>query len=366
MKSNKKKIIGFVCTSFDQVAGGLERQIIRTSESLNLKGYKIYIISFDNYSAKSFYQIPNQIEWLKCGNGLKPHNSANKLQRLKQILHLRKTIKKHKITDLITFHHGIFPRVYLASFALKIINIVSERNSLRNYDYIKLNKINIGFLSLFFADKITVQLKSYKKDYPFFLRKKIYVISNILKNPIKNYKEPNLNSNKVAMAGRLCAQKNFTPLLNQIKKSNSYRIKVQIAGEGGLRTYLEKEYEDLIKNSTLKLKGNIKNIDSFFSDSAIFCFPSLWEGYPNCLVEALRMGLPIVTSKRMKYLTEFVENNVNGLILEDNDFLVEIDKLIVDKERLNYMSFQSHKKYIALCKRNPIKEWIKLIEGKYQ
>ena len=78
------------------------------------------------------------------------------------------------------------------------------------------------------------------------------------------------------------------------------------------------------------------------------------------------MGLPIVTSKRMKYLTEFVENNVNGLILEDNDFLVEIDKLIVDKERLNYMSFQSHKKYIALCKRNPIKEWIKLIEGKYQ
>ena len=46
MKNNKKRIIGFVCTSFDQVAGGLERQIIRTSESLNLKGYKIYIISF--------------------------------------------------------------------------------------------------------------------------------------------------------------------------------------------------------------------------------------------------------------------------------------------------------------------------------
>ncbi|CAE19680.1 Glycosyl transferase, group 1 [Prochlorococcus marinus subsp. pastoris str. CCMP1986] len=366
MRNNKKRIIGFVCTSFDNVAGGLERQIIRTSESLNLKGYKIYIISFDNNSAKSFYQIPNQIEWLKCGNGLKPHTSAKKYQRLKQILHLRKTIKKYKITDIITFHHGIFPRVFLASFALKIIHIVSERNSLKNYDYIKLNKINLGFLSLFFANKITVQLKSYIKDYPFFLRKKIYVISNILKNPLEKYKAPDLNSNKVAMAGRLCAQKNFTPLLDQIKKSNSNEIEVSIAGEGGLRSFLEKEYNEQIKNSTLNLRGNIKNIDSFFSESAIFCFPSLWEGYPNSLVEALRMGLPIVTSKRMKYLTEFVENNVNGLILDDNDFLFEIKKLIVDKERLNFMSLQSHNKYIALCKRNPIKDWIKLIESNYQ
>ena len=168
------------------------------------------------------------------------------------------------------------------------------------------------------------------------------------------------------MAGRLCSQKNFTPLLDQIKKSNSDEIEVSIAGEGGLRNFLETEYHELIKNSTLILKGNIKNIDSFFSDSAIFCLPSLWEGYPNCLVEALRMGLPIVTSKRMEYLSEFVENNVNGLILEDNDLLVEIEKLIVDKERLTYMSLQSHKKYKELSKRNPIKEWIRLIEGNYQ
>ena len=48
-----------------------------------------------------------------------------------------------------------------------------------------------------------------------------------------------------------------------------------------------------------------------------------------------------------------------------NDFLVEIEKLIVDKERLQNMSLQSHKKYIALCRRNPIKDWIKLIEGNY-
>ena len=74
-----------------------------------------------------------------------------------------------------------------------------------------------GFISLFFANKITVQLESYVNDYPFVLRKRIKVISNILKKPLKNYKTPELESNKVSMAGRLSLQKNFTPLLEQIK-----------------------------------------------------------------------------------------------------------------------------------------------------
>lgn len=364
MRTNKKRIIGFVCTSFDNVAGGLERQIIRTSKSLYLKGFKIYVFSFDNNLAKSFYQIPDEIAWVKCGNGLEPHKSANKYERLKQILSLRKKIKEYKITHLVTFHHGIFPRIFVASLFLKITLIVSERNSLSNYNYIKLNKINFGFLSLFFANKITVQLKSYINDYPFFLRKKIYVINNILKDPLIKYKEPNLNSNRVAMAGRLCAQKNFTPFLDQIKKSEEINFQVFIAGEGGLRSFIEKEYTDLIKNSSLILRGNIKEIDLFLADSAIFCFPSLWEGYPNSLAEALRMGLPIITSKRMEYLTEFVENGVNGLILEDNDFLDEITNLLLDKKRLKDMSLESHKKYNALCNNSPINDWIKLIENK--
>ena len=103
MRTNKKRIIGFVCTSFDNVAGGLERQIIRTSKSLYFKGFKIYVFSFDNNLAKSFYQIPDEIEWVKCGNGLEPHKKANKYGRLKQILLLRKKIKEYNITHLVTF-----------------------------------------------------------------------------------------------------------------------------------------------------------------------------------------------------------------------------------------------------------------------
>ncbi len=362
MKKNNQKNIGFICTSFDNVAGGLERQIIRTSISLYSKGFKVYLFSFDNNKAESFYEIPNEIIWIKCGNGLKPHAPANKIDRLKQILNLRKKLKKYNINTLISFHHGIFPRVYLASFFLKIRHIVSERNSLSNYKYIKLRKYNLGFLSLYLAHKITIQLDSYRNDYPFLLRQKIFVINNIIKKPLRKYKMPNLEQNIVSMAGRLCEQKNFIPLINQLNVEQNKDFKIIIAGEGHLRKKFEKDYADLIKKSSLILKGNVKNIDDFFSSSSIFCFPSLWEGYPNSLAEALRMGMPIVTSNRMKYLHEFVEHNVNGLIVEDDKLLISIKKLIKNKSKLLKMSRQSYRKYYELSKSNPVDKWVKLVE----
>ena len=104
----QSKKIGFICNSFENIAGGLERQIIRTSRSFLSKGFEVYIFSFDNLYATSFYKIPEGIKWIKCGGTIKGNKFIKKFKRLKQILFLRKKLKKYQITDLITFHHGIF------------------------------------------------------------------------------------------------------------------------------------------------------------------------------------------------------------------------------------------------------------------
>ena len=61
-----------------------------------------------------------------------------------------------------------------------------RRNSLNQYDFIKLRKNNLGFISLYFADVITVQIDKYKKDYPLLMRRKIITIPNIIKKPLKD------------------------------------------------------------------------------------------------------------------------------------------------------------------------------------
>ena len=67
----------------------------------------------------------------------------------------------------------------------------------------------------------------------------------------------------------------------------------------------------------------------------------------------------------MKYLDDFVEHNINGLILDDQELLHEINKLIKNKKKLNYMSQQSYLKYLALNKKEPIKDWINLVINNY-
>ena len=349
--------------SLDHMAGGLERQIIRTSKTLSDSGFKVFLITYDNKSAESFYKIPKNVEWIKCGSGLIPHEGASFLKRLKQIFIFRKKLLSYKVTHLITFHHGLFPRSILASLFLPIKNIVSERNSLTNYKYIKLSKFNAGFLSLIFANKITVQLNSYIHDYPIFLRNKLEVVPNFIKSPLPLNKIPNLNSKKVLMIGRLCSQKNFSLLLDQFKDLDSNKFEIRIAGEGVLRSKYEYEYNDILKSRKVKILGNIKDIDKFLFSGALFCFPSLWEGYPNALVEALRVGLPIVTTKRMANLSEFIEHNVNGLIVDDSQLFKALSYLIDNQNLIKKMSHQSKLKYNKLYLKNPKRIWIKLFDN---
>ena len=68
VKKRKIKNIGFICTSLDNVAGGLERHDVRTCNSLAENNLNIFLISYDNKNAKSFYKISNKVKWIKCGN----------------------------------------------------------------------------------------------------------------------------------------------------------------------------------------------------------------------------------------------------------------------------------------------------------
>ena len=365
-KKYKKKVIALVCMSLNGMAGGIERQIIRTSFELKKFGFDVLLISFDNDEAEAFFDMPFNINWIKCGFGLEPFGYATKIERINQIINLRKVINRNQISDIITFHHGIYPRVLLASFLLNVRNIVSERNSLDNYKYIKLSKFNLGFVSLFFAKKITVQLDSYKKDYPRLLQKKISVVPNFIKKPISSYQQPNLECLVVSMVGRISYQKNFEPFLDQLQEASSKRninLKVKIAGDGELMSIFKKKYHFLINAGILNLPGKIKDIDNFLKNSSLFCLPSLWEGYPNALAEALRIGLPVVISKRLSNLNQFVENKKNGLIVNDHSLLLETENLINNNKLLRKMSKNSFLKYQHLYSFSPIENWDKILRN---
>ncbi|MCS6782347.1 MAG: glycosyltransferase [Gloeomargarita sp. SKYBB_i_bin120] len=110
--------------------------------------------------------------------------------------------------------------------------------------------------------------------------------------------------------GRLTQQKGQWHLLRMLRelKKSFPELKLVILGEGelkdslvdfsrslGLRTCAW-DIEGLEQDADVYLVGFQKNPFKFIARSTLFVFPSLWEGLPNAILEAMACGLPIVSA----------------------------------------------------------------------
>ena len=69
-----------------------------------------------------------------------------------------------------------------------------------------------------------------------------------------------------------------------------------IAGEGECQEYLEELIKELDLQDSILLLGHTENVYKYINASDIFAFPSLFEGFPNALAEAICVGTPCVVS----------------------------------------------------------------------
>lgn len=116
--------------------------------------------------------------------------------------------------------------------------------------------------------------------------------------------------------GRLDKPKNHKILLEAFQKvlleiPNSYLL---IAGAGNLESKLKGQAKDYQINEKVLFLGRRNDIGALLEIADVFVFPSLLEGLPVALVEAMFKSLPCIVS-RIEVFEEIITNGKTGLLI---------------------------------------------------
>jgi len=110
-----------------------------------------------------------------------------------------------------------------------------------------------------------------------------------------------------------------------------------IVGDGSERQKLEVLVMKLNLGKSVTFVGRIENakVPEYLTASDVFALPSLSEGFPNVILEAMATGLPIVTTN-VTGLPEIVKDGENGFVVEpqNSQQLAERILLILDNKIL--------------------------------
>ena len=202
------------------------------------------------------------------------------------------------------------PLIIRTGFNILEFSIRNRKGLHKIIFYYFLTQISINFSNYFLVTSNAD--RQFINKYFIKTKKKVLVRQNwvISQNNSKPFNQR--EDNKILAVGRLESQKNFKYLINELKGTN---ISLDIVGDGSLKNELELLAKNLeVKVSFIDPMPNNQLIQ-FMSNYKIFVLPSLFEGNPKALSEAMSQGcVPFVSN--IKNNKELVVDKENGLIFK--------------------------------------------------
>lgn len=138
----------------------------------------------------------------------------------------------------------------------------------------------------------------------------------------------------VGAVGRIEAQKNPLVLVDYLQSlsGNGQAVRLVWIGDGQLRDELEREAAARLGRHRLIVDGWRSDAATRMAGFDIFALPSIYEGLPLALLEAMHSGLPIVAT-RTDGMPEAIEHGVSGLLCSSGDeFQQSLRLLLGDAE----------------------------------
>lgn len=127
---------------------------------------------------------------------------------------------------------------------------------------------------------------------------------------------------RILFVGRLHQVKGVRYLLQAMKivHKKMHDVQLILVGDGEEREHLEFLTADLAIKECVEFAGKVphEKVQVYMNQAEVFVLPSLSEGFPVTIIEAMACGLPIVAT-RVRGVSEIIEDGINGYLVDPKD-----------------------------------------------
>lgn len=295
------KTVGIIIPQLHR--GGAARAASRLSEMLK-RWCDVRILSFENGGAG--HKGGGDLFTIDEPNRYGSYSAGVLWRRVRKV---REWKRREKIDVAISFMEGASLVNILSRLGEKVIVSVRSGHD-QNCGMMERLRRRLIYRSYSFADKVVVVSKLLKEAmgksygvsderveviYNHYRREEIHGLAMEALEPTLDDK---FSGPIVITAGRLVAAKGQWHLIRAIRKvvDSGAKVTLVILGSGELRNHLESLVRDLDLTRHVCLLGHQDNPFKYIAKATMFVLPSLYEGFPNALCEAMACGVPVIST----------------------------------------------------------------------
>lgn len=314
-------------------AGGAERVISLLANSFCQKGYEVEIVCINKHLV--FYPIDEKVKvWFA-------EDEVKSPSILKKVLWLRNHIKNDRPDVVIAFMLEVYCVTLASLIGVSVPVISSERI---DPHFFGRAKGLLRWLLLRRTTHLVVQTVRIKDFYSAKLQSRTTIIPNPVTDKVFSL-TPTLKQKRIIAVGRLAYQKNYPMMFRAFAKVHHDFPDWQLVvyGNGPQKEEIRGVIERLGMEGHIILAGKSDHVVEEMNKSSLFVMSSDYEGMSNALLEAVCVGLPVLSTD-VSGARDLITEGVNGYIVpvgNERALTLALSSMLSSPEKMDEMGRQS-------------------------